>query len=390
MSRQNFKTIGIFSAQYPPHVGGVEAFTQNIAHTLASLGHRVVVITNDTENLGAGSFVEGDIEIVRLPCMPLISGRLPIPKFNPIRKELLNQLVQYRFDGILVNTRFYPHSLLGMSVAHRYDLRPLVLDHGSAWLSFSNPILDFFVRLYERAITAYGMFRYHPAYFGISKKSSEWLFNFRINSSGEIHNSIDSSSFRALSSGRDFRSEFNIPNNSFVVGFIGRFIPEKGIDALIEASKNPDLVNRGVVFLLAGTGPLVDKVKSSQSNSMIWVGRLRRDDVASLLLQCDALCLPSRSEGFSTTLLEASSCACPSIVTNVGGASELIPDNSYGQIIASPTASCISKAVINLVDNPVLRNLQSQNCLKHVDASCSWNSSAKELLDAFERVAVDC
>ena len=167
MSRQNFKTIGIFSAQYPPHVGGVEAFTQNIAHTLASLGHRVVVITNDTENLGAGSFVEGDIEVIRLPCMPLISGRLPIPKFNPIRKELLNQLVQYRFDGILVNTRFYPHSLLGMSVARRYDLRPLVLDHGSAWLSFSNPILDFFVRLYERAITAYGMLRYHPAYFGI-------------------------------------------------------------------------------------------------------------------------------------------------------------------------------------------------------------------------------
>ncbi len=383
------KSIAIFSAQYPPHMGGIESFTQNMAQALATLGHKVLVVTNDTEGLDTGLTREGDVEIMRLPCHPLVSGRLPLPLNNGRRRALLRELGSRRIDGVLVNARFYPHSLLGMKVARSQGLDPVVLDHGSAWLSFSNPVLDPIVRLYERAFTAYGKLRYKPRYYGISKKSSEWLGTFGIKSCGEITNSIDAPEYREQASVRDFKAELGLPDDAFVVAFVGRFIPEKGISSILEASRSEELRSRGVVFLLAGDGPLAPEVESAQGTSLKWLGRLGRPDVSALLQQSDALCLPTRSEGFSTTLLEASACGCPSVVTDVGGARELIPSEEYGTIIASMEAAELIRAFSGLADNREVAASQGEKCREWVERSCSWQSSAQSLVEAFWRMPAE-
>lgn len=383
------KSIAIFSAQYPPHMGGIESFTQNMARALATLGHKVLVVTNDTEGLDTGLTREGDVEIMRLPCHPLVSGRLPLPLNNGRRRALLRELGSRRFDGVLVNARFYPHSLLGMKVARSQGLDPVVLDHGSAWLSFSNPVLDPIVRLYERAFTAYGKLRYKPRYYGISKKSSEWLGTFGIKSCGEITNSIDAPEYREQASDRDFKAELGLPDDAFVVAFVGRFIPEKGISSILEASRSEELRSRGVVFLLAGDGPLAPEVESARGASLKWLGRLGRPDVSALLQQADALCLPTRSEGFSTTLLEASACGCPSVVTDVGGAKELIPSEEYGTIIASMDARELIRTLSRLADNREVAASQGEKCRDWVERSCCWRSSAQSLVEAFWRMPAE-
>ena len=380
------KTYAIFSAQYPPHMGGIETFTQSISRTLVDLGNKVLVVTNDTEGLGAGITYEEGVEVVRLPCYPLISGRFPLAKHSSFYRVLLKDLNERLLDGVLINARFYFHSLLGMRIARRHGLRPVVLDHGSAWLSFSNPILDPIVRLYERSLTAIGKAKYDPAYYGISKKSSEWLKTFGIESRGEITNSIDAAQFRALSSGRDFRDELDL-GNAFLVAFVGRLIPEKGVSALIEASKSDELKQRNVVFLLAGDGPLAGAVDAAQGESLRWLGRLDRPDISALLQQADVLCLPTRSEGFSTTLLEASACGCPSIVTDVGGARELIPSGEFGLIIESRDSSALIKSVEQIADNLELRKAQSTNCRLLCENGYSWRESAKLAVESLERAS---
>ena len=377
------RTYAIFSAQYPPHMGGIEAFTQSISRALADLGNEVLVVTNDTEGLDAGISHEEGVEIMRLPCFPLISGRFPLAKHDSSYRALLKDLDERHLDGVLINARFYFHSLLGMKVARRHGLRPVVLDHGSAWLSFSNPILDPVVRFYERSLTAIGKAKYDPAYYGISKKSSEWLKTFGIQSCGEITNSIDAAQFRALSSGRDFRAELGL-GDAFLVAFVGRLIPEKGVSALIEASESDEMRKRGVVFLLAGDGPLAATVNAAQGEGLHWLGRLNRPDISALLQQADVLCLPTRSEGFSTTLLEASACGCPSIVTDVGGARELIPNGDFGTIIGSGTVASVLNAVKQLVDSPGLLNKQSTNCQSMAESSYCWEEKAGLLIKELE------
>lgn len=370
--------IAIFSAQYPPHMGGIENFTQNLARALGNRGHAVTVVTNDTNSIGAGWDREDNFDVLRLPCVPLVDGRLPLPKPSAVRRELLKELSAREFDGVLVNARFYPHSLLGMKIARARGLAPLVLDHGSAYLSFSNPLLDPCVRIYEHVMTALGK-RYKPRYFGISHKSVEWLRTFGIEAEGVISNSIDAAEFRECASRRDFRAELELDKDDFLVAFVGRLIPEKGISAIIEASRTSELSNRHVVFALAGDGPLADEVKAAEGPNLCWMGRLGKDDVSALLQQSDALCLPSRSEGFSTTLLEAGACGCPAVVTDIGGARELIPDEHYGTIIQSREAAAVISALAFVVDNRSVLLEQSQNCRRQVDGKFSWDKSALQV-----------
>lgn len=377
-------SLALFSAQYPPHMGGVENFTQSAARALLRRGNRVVVVTNDTEGLGAGWEDEGGVEVLRLPCEPLVSGRLPIPRLCGERRHLLGELAARDFDGVLVNARFYPHSLLGMRFAREKGLRPVVLDHGSAYLSFSNPVLDPCVRLYERAITAWGR-RYRAIYYGISQKSAAWLGEFGIHAEGVITNSIDADEFCAASSGRNFRAELGLGADAFVAAFVGRLIPEKGVDALIEASHAEELRRRGVVFVLAGDGPLADEVRAAEGPGLQWVGSLGRADVSALLQQADAFCLPSRSEGFATVLLEAAACGCPSVVTDVGGAQELIPDGRYGVIMESAKPEEIVRAIVCLGVKGSLDRIQSTKaCRELVEREFSWDKTAAEI----ERVLV--
>lgn len=374
--------IAIFSAQYPPHMGGIENFTQNLARALGNRGHAVTVVTNDTNSIGAGWACEDGFDVLRLPCVPLVDGRLPLPKPSTVRRELLKELSAREFDGVLVNARFYPHSLLGMKIARARGLAPLVLDHGSAYLSFSNPLLDSCVRIYEHVMTALGK-RYKPRYFGISHKSVEWLRTFGIEAEGVISNSIDAAEFRECASRRDFRAELELDKDDFLVAFVGRLIPEKGISSIIEASRNCELISRRVVFALAGDGPLADEVKAAEGPNLRWVGRLGKNDVSALLQQSDALCLPSRSEGFSTTLLEAGACGCPAVVTDIGGARELIPDEHYGTIIKSMATSSIIAAIVRLADDSLLLMEQRRDCQSLVEKNYSWNSTAESVENLF-------
>ena len=372
------KRFAIFSACYLPHLGGVERFTHNAASALVRRDNSVVVVTSNTERAASYELSAEGFEIYRLPCVPLLKGRLPIPVPSPTFFQLNNRILSMKLDGALVNTRFYFHSLYGMKIARQHGLIPVVLDHGSDYLSFSNAVLDQLVKRYEDSITAFGRSRFAPKYYGISEKSAAWLSHFGISPAGVINNSIDSARFRAGASGRDFRSELEINQSTFLVVFIGRLIPEKGIDAILEAAHDPSIEARKIRFAFAGDGPLRQQIINS-GNNVFYLGRLSQGDITSLLLQADLNCLPSRSEGFATTLLEASSCSCPSLVTDVGGARELIPNHSYGTILPETSSKSIAKEICRLYDSPMLLDTQKRNCREIVDSRFSWDVTAQTL-----------
>lgn len=365
----------LFSALYPPHMGGIENFTYNLAHALVDRGNEVLVVTNDTNGLGAGITDEDGVDVLRLPCFPFFAGRFPVPKVNAVSRKLWKSIEHHRFDGVLVNARFYIHSLDGIRFAKSMGITPVVLDHGSAYLSFSNPAIDPLVRTYERLITALGK-RFHPDYYGVSSKSVEWLRSFGITARGVIPNSIDAESFREMSSGRDFRNELDVSAETFLVCFVGRLIPEKGIKIILEASRSHRLVEAGVVFVLAGDGILSKEVDEAQGESLRWIGRLSSSDISALLQQSDLLCLPTRSEGFATTLLEASACGCPSVVTDVGGARELFPNEHFGTIIDSMDSDAVEQAIYSLVKNPDKLAEQSRLCRRMIENESSWDKTA--------------
>lgn len=370
-------SYALFSAQYPPHVGGIEHFTQGLARELCARGARALVVTNDTEGLGDGLTCEDGVDVLRLPCRPLVSGRLPLPRRLARRRRLLDALAERPLDGVLVNARFYPHSLLGMRFARSRGLTPVVLDHGSDYLSFSNALLDPVARIYERVMTAWGR-RYGAAYYGISERSVAWLGELGISAAGVIPNALDAAAYRSGASGRDFRRELGVGERP-LIAFLGRLIPEKGVRAILEAARDEQIGRSGAAFVLAGDGPLADEARAAGGNVHA-VGALDRADAAALLTQADLLLLPSRSEGFATTLLEAAACGCPMLVTDVGGAREVVVDGRCGSILPDARPQTIAREVLEVLAYPEELRAMGDRARVRAD-DFSWEATAR----AFER-----
>lgn len=372
--------VVIFSANYLPNIGGIERFTEGVARALADIGTHVTIVTNNCFSLPAKESLGEGVEIVRLPCHPLIGGRFPLPKLNGEFNNLMSFLYSTPCDGVLINARFYVHSILGLRFAKHKGLTPIVLDHGSAYLTFGNKALDVFVKAYEHVITSF-VKRYKPIFYGVSCKSVEWLRTFDIDAKGVLSNSIDASNYRKQESGRNFRSELGIDEDALLVSFSGRLIPEKGISILI---KTMVLLHSAPVHLIvAGDGPMRREVEDAAGGRLHYVGRLSQPDIASLMISSDLFFLPTRSEGFSTSLLEAASCGTPFLSTDVGGARELAPSREYGIVVeGNPGVQAFAEIIRSLVSRRDELALMGGRCRERVEKQYSWNQTAINVLKA--------
>lgn len=374
--------ICIFSALYLPNMGGVERFTDNLAAELAAEGHSVIVVTNNTHGLSNRQVLDNEVEVIRFPCKIFIDGRYPVPIKNACYRRLMADLESRNVDGVLVNTRFYLHSIIGVQFAEKKGLSAVVLDHGSAYLTLGSKRLDWIIERYEDGITAW-LKRHDVDFYGISKKSVEWLGHFGIEAKGVISNAIDAEAYRAQSSGRQFRKELGV-EDGLLVSFVGRLTPEKGIDALLEIMGR--LQGRSIHLAVAGDGPLFDKVDKSLLPNIHAVGRLDSSDTAALLMDSDLFCLPTRSEGFSTSLLEASACGTASLVPNVGGAREVAPNDSYGIVTDGVDVDEYANIIRRASDEEFDLKAMGFCCQTHIEKMLSWPDVAGRVVEACDLV----
>ena len=107
------KKICIFSAQHLPHMGGVERYTYNLCKKLIEKGNEPVVVTSKIGDLPNFEIMH-DTRIYRFNCYPFLKGRYPFLKKDSEYKKIISILENENFDLVIVNTRFYRHSLVAM------------------------------------------------------------------------------------------------------------------------------------------------------------------------------------------------------------------------------------------------------------------------------------
>ena len=118
-----------------------------------------------------------------------------------------------------------------------------------------------------------------------------------------------------------------------VIVWVGRMVPVKGLDILLESAL---LRARGVEYhlYLVGDGPLqrdlVTQVKAHGLSAHItFVGPKLQDELPDWYRAADLTVLPSRSEGLPNVLRESLACGTPFVASDVGGISEIAdPDSS--------------------------------------------------------------
>lgn len=374
------RTYAIFSAQYLPHVGGVETFTANLAHQLVLGGDGVCVVTSARDDAPEVETQEDGVRIVRLPSMQLMGGRLPLSRHGSRERSLLSAVSGLGVDRVLVNTRFYGTSVTGLRFARDIHVPAVLLDHGSAWLTFGRgEALDAAAHAWERRMTAKDV-SLGATFAGISEKSAAWLATFGIKTSLVIPNAIDGAAFRGESSGRDFRFELGIPEDKTLVAFVGRLAPEKGPERLLAAM---ELLGERCACVLAGEGTLRPQLERGLPANAHLVGNLGHADLSALLSQADVFCLPTRSEGFCTSLLEAGAWGVPCVVPDVGGAREVLchDGNTFGCITPDREPATMADGIRQVV--AAWTSEQARELRAHVERDLSWPQTVRALERAY-------
>ncbi len=152
--------------------------------------------------------------------------------------------------------------------------------------------------------------------FACSEESGQWLYktkDFKV-----IRNAIDTDIFIfSEDSRRKIREEFNIGENTTVLGHVGRFLPVKQHSVLLNIFASFHRDNPDSTLLLVGEGPLLENAEKlaetlNIKDSVIFTGS--RSDVNHLLCAMDLFVFPSEHEGLPVTLVEAQSTGLPCLV----------------------------------------------------------------------------
>lgn len=148
-------------------------------------------------------------------------------------------------------------------------------------------------------------------------------------------NGIDVSTVRqsaSVVSRSEVRDQLGIGADDFVVGFVGRVAPDKGLDVLREAFELADLPLEAVLLVVGWTE---DESLASRLRELGHRVRLTGgvDNVPKYLAAMDVFCFPTRREGFGNVAVEAGAMGLPVVATRATGSVDTVVDGVTGILI---------------------------------------------------------
>lgn len=373
------KRYCIFAAQYFPHLGGVERYTYNLAKKLIERGNEVVIVTSNVYRINDFEVMDG-IPVYRVPCFNLLDGRYPVVKPTKSFWAINRRLVKQRFDLVIVNTRFYPHSLYGMVFAKWKGVKSITLDHGTSHLSVHNLFWDKVGAIFEHCFTKVGQL-FCKDYYGVSGACNDWLAHFHIKAKGVLYNSIDLQEIEELKrkTAPEYRKKYQLSDDAIIITFTGRLLQEKGLPSLLNVMDRLHQTHKDAVLFIAGDGDMEGEIDRRKKEYIIPLGRLDFEHIVTLLTETDIFCLPSFSEGFSTSILEAVACDCYVVTTARGGAKELFINEEYGTVIPNNEENVLLKALESAITDKEHRMKAQKLAYDRVKECFTWDIVAEQV-----------
>lgn len=181
------------------------------------------------------------------------------------------------------------------------------------------------------------------------------------------------------------REKYNIPEDAFVFGFVGRITRDKGINELFEAAKNIISNNDNIYLLMVGGMEIDSTVDtllyqwSQDTERVIYVGYTKC--VEQYLSVMDCYVLPSYREGFGMGVVEAEAMGVPVIVTNIPGPIDAMIQGKTGLIVDKANVSNLRDAMCKIYQNQEYGVKMGIDGLEHAKACFEQQQLFKHLLE---------
>lgn len=186
------------------------------------------------------------------------------------------------------------------------------------------------------------------------------------------------------------RRELNIQENKKIILFVGRLIEIKGVEYLIRAMKEILKDIPDAKLMIIGDGENEKNLKNLSVNLGVeekidFIGKVPNDKIPVYMKAADVFVLPSLSEGFPVTLLEAMAAGLPILATKVGGIPEIIKDEENGFLVQPANSSDIAKKVIDLLADKEKMEIMKQNN-KEKAKNYDWDAIVKQLVTIYHDI----
>ncbi|MEN9932812.1 MAG: putative teichuronic acid biosynthesis glycosyltransferase TuaC, partial [Pseudomonadota bacterium] len=163
------------------------------------------------------------------------------------------------------------------------------------------------------------------------------------------------------------------------IATVGALIPRKGQELVIRALAGLP----GAVLGLVGKGPDEARLAAlaqrlGVAGRVRFLGSLDHDTLPLVLSAADTMALPSASEGLANAWVEALACGTPIVISDAGGAAELLRSPEAGRIVPRD-ADAIASALRELIENAPAPEIVAQAA-----APFSWETHAERLSAWFE------
>jgi glycosyltransferase involved in cell wall biosynthesis len=174
-----------------------------------------------------------------------------------------------------------------------------------------------------------------------------------------------------------------------VIGFLGRFVPEKGVPHLMRVLGGLRVPWRA---LFVGSGPLEGEIRawaSGHGGRVRVCTRVRHAEVPRYLNAMDILCAPSQTtprwrEQFGRMLVEAFACGLPVVGSDSGEIPHVLSD--AGVVLAEADEAAWRLTLASLLDSPGRRGELAARGLERARQRYAWPVIARQHLRFFEEV----
>ncbi|HUE99900.1 MAG TPA: glycosyltransferase [Anaerolineales bacterium] len=229
-------------------------------------------------------------------------------------------------------------------------------------------------------------------YITVSEKDRQMLLSSGIAEDAIelIYNTIDLE-ISSIPGNKDvLKKQFDLPPQSIVCTGIGRLVPQKGFDILIEAFQKIASQVPELFCLIIGEGEDKEEL-SKQIRAAGLAGRVRlvgyydRQNVLSILKSSDIFVMPSRYEGTPIALLEAAALARPILASGAGGIPELVTHEQHAFLVPLCDPAALAQGFVRLALDRDYAQMLGQNAQQRIREMFNPKSQIDATWAAYEK-----
>ena len=194
-----------------------------------------------------------------------------------------------------------------------------------------------------------------------------------------VHNAVDFSGRENIVAERGVKDK--------VVTFLGRITFQKGPEYFIDAAAKVLKRTKGVRFVMAGSGDMMNRcirhaARLGISDRFHFTGFLRGAEVQKMFALSDVYIMPSVSEPFGISPLEAMRSGVPSVISKQSGAAEVL---RYAFKVDFWDVDALADDIYALINYPALSHFAGAQGFDEVN-NLKWNNAAAKMKAVYESV----